>query len=152
GEFTMGTDSEIGWSDEKPAHRVRVDGFFMDETEVTNAQFRQFVEETGYVTTAERPVDVEAILRQLPPGAERPPPEKLLPGSMVFTPTVGQVPVAGSEAYRQWWKWVPGACWKHPEGPGSTIDDREDHPVVHVSWDDATAYAEWAGKRLPTEA
>jgi sulfatase modifying factor 1 len=149
GEFTMGTDSDLGWPDEKPAHRVRVGGLWMDETEVTNAQFRKFVGATGYVTTAEKPVDAAAILRQLPPGTPAPLPEKLAPGSLVFTPTAGPVNL---KDWRQWWTWTPGACWKYPEGPGSTITGRENHPVVHVSWDDAAAYAKWAGKRLPTEA
>lgn len=152
GEFTMGTDSDLGWADEKPAHRVRVDGFWMDETDVTNAQFRKFVEATGYVTTAEKPVDAAEILRQMPPGTPPPPKENLVPGAMVFVPTSGPVQVVGPEVHRQWWKWTPGACWRHPEGPGSTIDGKDDHPVVHVSWFDAVAYANWAGKRLPTEA
>jgi formylglycine-generating enzyme required for sulfatase activity len=149
GEFTMGTDSDLGWSDEKPAHRVRVDGFWMDETDVTNAQFREFVEATKYVTTAEKPPDVEEIMRQVPPGTPRPPKEKLVPGSLVFTPTKGPV---GLRDFSQWWQWTPSADWRHPEGPGSTIDGKDDHPVVQVSWDDAVAYAKWAGKRLPTEA
>jgi formylglycine-generating enzyme required for sulfatase activity len=152
GEFTMGTDSALGWADEKPAHRVRVAGFWMDETDVTNAQFRAFVEATGYVTTAEKPVDAEEILRQSPPGTPPPPKENLLPGSLVFVPTSGPVPLVGPNAHRQWQKWTPGANWKHPEGPGSSIDGKDDHPVVHVSWHDAVAYAKWAGKRLPTEA
>jgi formylglycine-generating enzyme required for sulfatase activity len=149
GEFTMGTDSDVGWADEKPAHRVRVHGFWMDETDVTNAQFRTFVEATGYVTTAEKPVDAEEILKQSPPGTPPPPPEKLVPGSLVFTPPSGPVSL---KDFSQWWKWTPGANWQHPEGPGSSIDGKDDHPVVHVSWFDAMAYAKWAGKRLPTEA
>jgi formylglycine-generating enzyme len=152
GEFTMGTDSDLGWPDEKPAHRVRVNGFWMDETDVTNAQFRQFVEATGYVTTAEKPVDAEEILRQSPPGTPPPPKENLVPGSLVFVPTSGPVVLTGLNAHRQWWKWTPGANWRHPEGPGSSIEGKDDHPVVHVSWFDAVAYAKWAGKRLPTEA
>jgi formylglycine-generating enzyme len=148
----MGTNSDLGWADEKPAHRVRVDGFWMDETDVTNAQFRKFVEATGYVTTAEKPVDAAEILRQLPPGTPPPPKENLVPGSMVFTPTSGPVKILGHDVHRQWWKWVPGANWRHPEGPGTNIDGKDDHSVVHVSWDDAVAYAKWAGKRLPTEA
>lgn len=149
-EFTMGTNSDLGWPDEKPAHRVRVPAFWMDSTEVTNAQFRAFIDATGYVTTAEKPPDVEEILKQSPPGTPPPPKEKLVPGSLVFQPTAS--PVSDLRDYGQWWHWTPGANWRHPEGPDSTIDGREDHPVVHISWDDAVAYAQWAGKRLPTEA
>lgn len=149
GEFTMGTDSELGWPDEKPAHRVRVAGFWMDETEVTNDQFAAFVAATGYVTTAERAPSAEEILAQLPPGTPAPSPESLVPGSLVFVPPDG--PVALHD-YSQWWQWTPGADWRHPEGPDSDLAGRKDHPVVHVSWDDAAAYARWAGKRLPTEA
>jgi formylglycine-generating enzyme required for sulfatase activity len=152
GEFTMGTDSELGWADEKPAHRVRVDGFWMDKTDVTNAQFRKFVEATGYVTTAEKPPDIDEILRQLPPDTPRPPKENQVAGSLVFVPTKGPVRVTGPNVHRQWWKWTPGANWRHPEGPGSNIKGKDNHPVVHVSWYDAVAYAQWAGKRLPTEA
>src|SRR5262249_22556365 len=144
GEFTMGTDGELGWPDEKPAHRVRVDGFWVDATEVTNAQFRAFVEATGYVTTAEKVPDADEILRQLPPATPPPPPERLVPGSLLFTPTAGPVKL---NDFSQWWKWTPGADWRHPEGPNSDLDGREDHPVVHVAWDDAVAYAKWAGKR-----
>ncbi len=149
GEFTMGTNSKLGWLDEKPAHRVRVDGFWMDATEVTNAQFRRFAEATGYVTTAEKPPSLEEILSQSPPGTPPPPKEKLVPGSLVFRPTSGPV---DTRDFSQWWRWTPGANWRHPEGPNSDIEGKEDHPVVHVSWDDAVAYAKWAGKRLPTEA
>ena len=149
GEFLMGTDSEIGWPDERPSHRVRVDGFWIDEHEVTNAQFRRFVEATGYVTTAEQPPDVQAIMAQVPPGTPPPDPGKLVPGSLVFQMTNRPVSL---DDYSQWWKWTPGASWRNPEGPGSDLKGRDDHPVVHASWDDAVAYARWAGKRLPTEA
>jgi len=149
GEFTMGTDSELAWPDERPAHRVLVAGFWMDRTEVTNAQFRAFVAATGYVTTAEKPPLLEDILRQSPPGTPPPDPEVLVPGSLVFRPTAGPVDL---QHYSQWWHWTPGASWRHPEGPGSDLAGKDDHPVVHVSWDDAVAYCRWAGKRLPTEA
>jgi len=149
GEFTMGTDAESAWPEEGPAHRVQVDGFWMDETEVTNAQFKAFVDATGYVTTAEKPPDVAEILRQSPPGTPPPPKEVLVPGSVVFTQTSAPVDL---NDYSQWWSWGPGTSWRKPEGPDSNLVGREQHPVVHVSWDDAVAYAEWAGKRLPTEA
>ncbi|MBV8382315.1 MAG: formylglycine-generating enzyme family protein [Planctomycetaceae bacterium] len=149
GEFTMGTDDPEAAPAEHPAHRVRVDGFWMDVTEVTNAQFRRFVEASGYLTTAERPVVWEQLKRQLPPGTPKPPDDRLVPGSLVFTPPDHPVSLSDPSA---WWRWVPGASWRHPEGPGSSIEGKDDHPVIHVSWDDALAFANWAGKRLPTEA
>ena len=152
GEFTMGSDHPDGRPDEAPSHRVRVDGFWMDETEVTNARFRAFVEATGYVTTAERPVDWERMRKELPPGTPRPPDEQLAPGSLVFTPPDHAVQVGGPGDWFQWWSWVHGADWRHPTGPGSSIEGLDDHPVVHVSWEDASAYAAWEGKQLPTEA
>jgi formylglycine-generating enzyme required for sulfatase activity len=149
GEFLMGTDDPQAHPAERPAHRVRVDGFWIDKTEVTNAEFRRFVDATGYVTTAVRPVDWEQLKTQLPPGTPKPPDAHLVPGSLVFTPPDRPVPL---DDITNWWRWVPGASWRHPEGPGSSIAGKDDHPVVHVSWDDAAAYAKWAGKRLPTEA
>ncbi len=149
GKFTMGSDHPLGRKDELPLHRVRVDGFWMDVTEVTNAQFLEFVDATGYVTTAERPVEWDKLKKQLPPGTPKPPDEDLRPGSMVFIPPDTTVPL---KDVRGWWTWTPGASWRHPEGPASSIEGRDDHPVVQVSWYDTVAYCEWADKRLPTEA
>src|SRR5262245_6653849 len=148
GEFTMGSPSASRRA-EWPAHRVRVGGFYMDETEVTNAQFRAFVEATGHVTTAERKPDWEEMKQYFAPGTPRPAEGRMVPGSLVFTPPEKSVPLDDPQ---RWWTWTPGASWRHPEGPGSSIDGKDDHPVVHVSWDDAVACAKWAGKRLPTEA
>jgi formylglycine-generating enzyme required for sulfatase activity len=149
GEFTMGSTDPESKPDEKPPHRVKVDGFWMDETPVTNRQFMEFVDATGYVTTAEKAPTLEEIMRQVPPGTPTPPPELLVAASLVFQPTKKPVPLTN---HHRWWEWKPGADWKHPQGPGSTIEGKEDHPVVHISWFDANAYAAWAGKRLPTEA
>jgi len=149
GEFTMGTDDPTAMPNEHPAHKVWVDGFYMDETPVTNAQFREFVDATGYVTTAEKDVDWEEMKKQVPPGTPKPPEEMLKAGSVVFTPPDREVPLQDLSV---WFKWTTGANWQHPEGPDSSIEGRDDHPVVHVSWDDAKAYADWAGKSLPTEA
>lgn len=149
GVFTMGGESSASPPHELPAHRVRVAGFFMDVHEVTNAEFAKFVKVTGYVTTAEKTPDWELLKQQLPPGTEKPPAEALVAGSIAFTPPDHAV---STDNIAQWWTWTPGASWQHPEGPGSDIKGREQHPVVHVSWDDAAAYAKWAGKRLPTEA
>jgi formylglycine-generating enzyme required for sulfatase activity len=149
GEFWMGTDDAASVENERPAHRVRLDGFWMDEHPVTNAAFRAFVDATGYLTTAERPPDWEEIRKQLPPGTPKPPDEVLVPGSAIFVPPHTPVPLGDLS---QWWRWTAGASWRHPEGPGSDLHGRDDHPVVHIAWDDVVAYAKWAGKRLPTEA
>lgn len=149
GEFLMGSTDPLARPDEAPVHRVRVDGFFMDATEVTNAQFAAFVAATGYRTVAERPVDWQELKKQLPPNTPQPPGAALLPGSLVFTPPDRPI---DTRDLRQWWRWTAGADWQHPEGPGSSVDDRQQHPVVHIAYEDALAYARWAGKRLPTEA
>ncbi len=149
GSYAQGSESSGAYPAEGPVHQVRVDGFWMDKTEVTNAQFRKFVEETGYVTMAERPVDWEVLKRTVPPGTPKPADSLLRPASMVFNPPDGPVPL--DNMYR-WWAWVYGADWKHPYGPESSIEGKDNHPVVHVTYEDALAYADWAGKRLPTEA
>lgn len=149
GEFIMGSDDPLARPDEQPRHRVRVDGFWMDATPVTNAQYAAFVEATGYRTVAERPIDWEEIRTQLPPGTPKPDDSVLQPGSLVFTPPSEPV---GTQDARAWWSWTPGASWRHPRGPGSDLSGLEDHPVVHIAHEDAVAYATWAGKRLPTEA
>jgi formylglycine-generating enzyme required for sulfatase activity len=140
GSFWMGRDPQVcdsplcctaGLKDALPVHKVEVDGFWMDRTPVTNAQFEHFVRATGYKTVAEKPMG------------------KLPPGSFVFRPPT-EVPDLTDHSL--WWQFVTGADWRHPDGPGGDIQDRMDHPVVQVCWDDAVAYAQWAGKRLPTEA
>lgn len=129
------------YPEEGPIHSVAVDGFWIDESPVTVAQFRRFVNATGHVTVAERPIDPLDY-----PDVD---PTLLVPGSLVFTPTSGPVPLTD---WRRWWRYVAGASWRHPEGPGSDTRGRELHPVVHVCWEDVSAYAAWAGKELPTEA
>jgi formylglycine-generating enzyme len=139
GEFLMGSDAH--YPEEAPAHRVTVDGFWIDRFQVTNADFARFVEDTGYVTVAEEPPNADDY-----PGAK---PEYLVPASSVFVQPSGPVDLGNQY---NWWTLVPGADWRHPRGSESTIDGLERHPVVHVAWDDVAAYADWIGKELPTEA
>jgi formylglycine-generating enzyme required for sulfatase activity len=149
GEFSMGCadprsqpfGGPDAMRDARPIHRVHVDGFWMDRTEVTNVRFAEFVAATGYVTVAERPPRQEDF-----PGA---PPESLVPGGLVFTPPEGPVPLNN---HYVWWNYVPGADWRHPTGPDSSITGLDDDPVVQIAHDDAVAFAEWSGQRLPTEA
>ncbi|PZQ98063.1 MAG: sulfatase-modifying factor 1 [Cereibacter sphaeroides] len=139
GSFLMGSDKH--YPEEKPVRSVAVSAFEMQETTVTNAQFAAFVAATGYKTVAERPLDPRAY-----PGAD---PKLLVPGSLVFKMTSGPVDL---REYRNWWVWTPGACWHRPEGRPSSVREREHHPVVHVAYEDAEAYAAWADLSLPTEA
>ena len=139
GQFTMGSDH--AYQEEAPARKVRVDGFWIDKHEVTNAEFAEFVKETGYKTVAERNINKKAF-----PEAD---PSLLQAGSAVFSPPKK---ITSTKNYFQWWKFVPGANWKHPQGPESSIKGRENHPVVHIAFEDAQAFATWAKKELPTEA
>jgi len=149
GIFMMGGDNSQASADEFPKHKVQVSSFWMDATEVTNAEFAKFVEATHYVTTAEKKPNWDEMKKTLPPGTPKPPDSMLVAASLVFHPTSGPVDLRD---YSQWWSWVKGADWKHPEGPNSNIKGKENDPVVQVSWYDAVAYCKWAGKRLPTEA
>lgn len=140
GEFWMGSDHPM-FNDSRPWHRVYLDGFWIDKTVVTNKQFARFVGDSGYKTIAERPPDPKDY-----PGAQT---DKLVAGSMVFEPPKQSVLL---DDHYQWWNYVPGANWRHPEGPDSDIRHRQDHPVVQIAYDDAVAYCSWEGGRLPTEA
>jgi formylglycine-generating enzyme required for sulfatase activity len=139
GRLRMGSDHH--YPEEAPAHPVEVEGFWIDRAPVTNGQFRKFVKATGYTTVAEQPADPADYPEALP--------ELLVPASIVFVPPAG--PVGTADPYR-WWQYVPGADWRHPQGPGSSIRGLDHHPVVHVSHADAQAYASWIGKQLPAEA
>jgi formylglycine-generating enzyme len=139
GEFAMGSDAF--YPEERPVRRVAVDGFWIDREPVTVRDFRRFVKATGYVTVAERPLDAEAY-----PDAD---PDALVPGALVFRPSRGPVDLRD---FRNWWEYVPGATWERPEGPASDTYTRGRHPVTQIAYEDAAAYADWAGKALPTEA
>lgn len=149
GSFMMGGDNEQASDDEYPKHQVTVSPFLMDATEVTNAEFKKFVAATGYKTVAERKPDWEELKKTLPPNTPKPDESMLVPAALVFKATSGPVDL---NDYSQWWSWTAGADWKHPEGPNSSIEGKDNYPVVQVSWEDAQAYCKWAGKRLPTEA
>lgn len=150
GYFLMGAEaSKMALAREFPKHQVQVSSFYMDIHEVTNAQYAAFIEATGYQTVAERPINWTVLKEQLPPDTPKPSSDLLQPGSMVFTQNKE---VFNLIDFSQWWRWVQGANWKHPFGPESSIKGKENEPVVHICYEDATAYAEWCGKRLPTEA
>ena len=135
---------------EKPSHEVYIDGFYIDITEVTNNQFQKFVNETGYLTIAERQIDWDEMKKSLPPGTPKPHDSILQPGSLIFNDQIKTV--ENMENYFQWWRWQKGANWKAPKGPGSSIVNKGSYPVVHIAYEDAKAYCEWANRRLPTEA
>jgi formylglycine-generating enzyme required for sulfatase activity len=135
---------------EKPAHLVTVDGFFIDATEVTNKQFEKFVKATNYITVAERKIDWEEMKKELPPNTPKPHDSILQPGSLVFNKNIDAV--ANMNTYFQWWTWKIGANWRHPSGPNSTIEAKDNYPVVHIAYEDALAYCKWANRSLPTEA
>lgn len=141
---------QLAMGHEKPAHKVAVDGFFIDATEVTNREFKKFVEETGYITVAEREIDWEEMKKQLPEGTPKPHDSILQPGSLTFKKAKSTVP--NLYDFSQWWQWTIGANWRHPNGPLSNINGKDNYPVVHIAYEDALAYCEWANRRLPTEA
>ena len=149
GTYLMGGDNDQASTDEFPKHGVKLNGFWMDAIEVTNAQFRQFVDATHYITIAERIPKWEDMKKLLPPDTPQPPDSVFVAGSLVFKKTANAVAL---NDYGQWWAFVKGANWRQPQGIGSNINRKDIEPVVHIAWDDAIAYCKWAGKRLPTEA
>jgi len=149
GEFLMGGDNIESRNDEFPKHKVKLDGFWIEENEVNNAQFSEFVNKTGYVTIAEIPPKWEEIKNQLPPGTIKPHDSIFIASSLVFKPSSTEISLSDPS---NWWEWKKGANWKNPLGEGSSIDQIMNHPVVHVSYFDAIEYCKWKGRRLPTEA
>jgi len=149
GDFLMGSSDKQARDDESPIHPVHVDAFWIDQTEVTNFQFKEFIDATGYITTAEKKPNWEELKKELPPDTPKPNDSLLKAASLVFEATDGPVNL---NDYGAWWQWKSKASWRFPKGKGSSIENKMDHPVVHISWYDAQAYAAWAGKRLPTEA
>ncbi|WP_412984372.1 formylglycine-generating enzyme family protein [Pontimicrobium sp. IMCC45349] len=152
GDFIQGAldEDRMALPHEKPSHLVTVSGFYMDITEVTNRQFAKFVNETGYITTAERPINWNEMKKLLPVGTPKPHDSVLQPGSLLFKKTASSVP--NLYDFSQWWRWTNGVNWKHPNGKDSSIEGKEDYPVVHISYEDANEYCKWIGHRLPTEA
>jgi len=149
GTFEMGAVNLNGFADEFPKHKVKINSFWMDISEVTNAQFKKFVDKTDYITTAEKKVDWDEMKKDLPSNTPKPHDSLLSPSSLLFHYTSSPVKL---NDYSQWWKFTKGVNWKTPWGPGSSIEGKDDFPVVHISWNDAQEYCKWAGKRLPTEA
>ena len=148
GKFEMGGDNDEARQDEYPKHIVSISSFWMDESEVTNAEFKKFVDETGYITTAERQINWDEIKKMLPPNTPKPHDSLLSPASLVFKETSN----SNLNDYSRWWSLIRNANWRQPFGPESDLLGKDNYPVVHISWDDANEYCKWSGKRLPTEA
>jgi len=149
GTFFMGSEKKDAYKNESPIHKVKVNPFLMDINEVTNAEFLTFVNETGYKTTAEKEIDIKEMKNILPMQTNHFNESLIMPGSLLFKPSATKISLKDESV---WWQWVGGVNWRNPNGNQSSIEDKMNYPVVHISWEDASAYAAWAGKRLPTEA